>query len=777
MERNGIRLAFLGATTVAFLSIVTSLVPYEQRATVVQTLSDAGAVQESTTSATTTNATTTAIIPAEPTPGVVLQQDAFKKCPLVPGASSANAFIVDFTQNGSRSVRELTIIANGTTAESERLLRLETVIPPGTYKVSLAGYDDHSTAVRWYKQDSEQWYLELFDTAGNILFTSPNMRDIGDSESLVTELVSSSAAIHGLVAKARAKHSVRDVNSTQELAPLCALFERIDTLYTQTVPTSNTQSSTTVQTSQTEIPQTSVIKQEPVKEVVTQEPEPKASEFISCPFPRRNTRTIVDFTHNGTVPIRTLSIVANKTRLDAVKGPYPVRIPAGEYTVRLASYGSGLNVVPAAHQEWYALLFDSAGKMIVKTPPSRDVPDGTTEFVSKVSDRFVIDRDVAVVSAMHARYPSDVASAHGVLCLAFDRIEAVSTTLEPEEKVIPMNTPVTDVAPVVPVVESAPPALQPAGTPVVVPKGVTQIKKDTTSPETHVPINVESERQESIFTQLNKGGADERVLAVTSIVSDAGLSLPARIVVEDSAYATSSDILLTEQQKNFKMRDEAGIMRDTDGDGVSDYDEVYFYDTDPNNPATAGGLLTDGERVLLGLDPLGKQYEVVPVESPKVVHMEKEDRFKIFNIEYASSSDAAGTSTAGYRSVRVEGFATPFSFVTLYVFSTPIVVTVRADEVGLFTYEFDEVVEDGSHEVYVTTVNRSGRIIAKSQPFAFTKTAEAIEYTAPMVSYDPVDDAARNMVVIVFVLIGIFGTAGLVLLGFWRSRHIDIKEL
>lgn len=44
---------------------------------------------------------------------------------------------------------------------------------------------------------------------------------------------------------------------------------------------------------------------------------------------------------------------------------------------------------------------------------------------------------------------------------------------------------------------------------------------------------------------------------------------------------------------------------DTDGDGLTDWEEIYVYGTDPLNPDTDGDGLTDGEEVLIyGTDPL-----------------------------------------------------------------------------------------------------------------------------------------------------------------------------
>jgi outer membrane protein OmpA-like peptidoglycan-associated protein len=47
------------------------------------------------------------------------------------------------------------------------------------------------------------------------------------------------------------------------------------------------------------------------------------------------------------------------------------------------------------------------------------------------------------------------------------------------------------------------------------------------------------------------------------------------------------------------------LRADTDGDGLNDYDEIFKHETDPNNPDTDGDGLSDGDEVLVhGTNPL-----------------------------------------------------------------------------------------------------------------------------------------------------------------------------
>ena len=61
----------------------------------------------------------------------------------------------------------------------------------------------------------------------------------------------------------------------------------------------------------------------------------------------------------------------------------------------------------------------------------------------------------------------------------------------------------------------------------------------------------------------------------------------------------------------------------------------------------------------------------------------------------------------------------------IYIFSTPIIVTIKTGDDGSWSYTFDKELEDGEHEVYVGMTDNAGRIVAKSSPLPFVKTAEA----------------------------------------------------
>lgn len=210
-------------------------------------------------------------------------------------------------------------------------------------------------------------------------------------------------------------------------------------------------------------------------------------------------------------------------------------------------------------------------------------------------------------------------------------------------------------------------------------------------------------------------------------------------IIEDTARFEAA-------KRELARRGGLGLYTDTDNDGVSDYDEERVYMTNPNNAFSSGSVLTDGERILLGLDVHSTSSVRVPVESPLVSTVATSSVYSVTSIELTrtptatletASSSTSTTPRIVSEKITFEGQALPNSFVTLYIFSTPIVVTVKADRDGVWHYSLDKELENGQHEVYVATVDNAGKIIARSPAIPFVKTAEAVSYTPSLAASTP----------------------------------------
>ena len=166
------------------------------------------------------------------------------------------------------------------------------------------------------------------------------------------------------------------------------------------------------------------------------------------------------------------------------------------------------------------------------------------------------------------------------------------------------------------------------------------------------------------------------------------------------------------------------IGRDTDSDGITDFDEVNLYKTDPNLTDTDNDGIIDSIEITKGFNPLNPDTEaIINFASPKDVNYIDSEKMIVESvkpvIEINKDNEKAPVLA------EIKGKALPNSFVTLYIYSSPTIVTIKTDSDGNFVYTLTKELEDGEHEVYVAMTDNEGNIVVRSNPFQFVKTAEA----------------------------------------------------
>jgi len=174
-----------------------------------------------------------------------------------------------------------------------------------------------------------------------------------------------------------------------------------------------------------------------------------------------------------------------------------------------------------------------------------------------------------------------------------------------------------------------------------------------------------------------------------------------------------------------KDRTDQDSSTDTDGDGISDFDEINLYSTDPALADSDNDGFTDGAEIISGFNPNDAAAEAAiayqsPKESVGVVTTQKLQVTEVVPEVELSAGDSANNVRAVVR-----GVGLPNSFVTLFVYSKPTIVTVRTEADGSFAYTFSKELEDGQHEVFVALTDNAGSIVAQSEVFTFIKEAQA----------------------------------------------------
>jgi hypothetical protein len=225
--------------------------------------------------------------------------------------------------------------------------------------------------------------------------------------------------------------------------------------------------------------------------------------------------------------------------------------------------------------------------------------------------------------------------------------------------------------------------------------------------------------------------------------------------------------------------------KDFDQDGLTNAEERRL-GTDPFLADTDNDGFLDGDEVKNGYDPKkfspGDGRDKIAFENPRdVIETERRNPDKkTKNDQYVVNAvSSVKASVPGEKDkMRFSGKALPNIFVTLYIYSNPIVVTLKTDANGNWSYDLDKTVEDGSHEVYVAVTDNTGKITARSDGLGFVKTASAItiQPTAlasetPIGNQSPFDRSLKEYLFVACIAILFFSGAALMVIG--RRRRMD----
>ena len=184
-----------------------------------------------------------------------------------------------------------------------------------------------------------------------------------------------------------------------------------------------------------------------------------------------------------------------------------------------------------------------------------------------------------------------------------------------------------------------------------------------------------------------------------------------------------------EKEISQKEQDTIGkqklLQKDTDGDGLGDAQEILI-GTDPFNPDTDGDGVLDGDEFANGTDPLkADAFGSVVYHDPRQVAPSETD---VYRFDEKNPVDAVKLPEGG-TGIKLTGYGLPNAYVTLFIYSDPVVVVVKTDEFGRWTYTLDKPLEDGQHTVYAAATNGTGEIEARSEVLVFNKTGDNIYRT------------------------------------------------
>ncbi len=232
--------------------------------------------------------------------------------------------------------------------------------------------------------------------------------------------------------------------------------------------------------------------------------------------------------------------------------------------------------------------------------------------------------------------------------------------------------------------------------------------------------------------------------------------------------------LTAEEKRIWSERVGAREFIDSDKDDITDYDEINMYRTDPEDEDTDNDGFGDSEEIIARTNPNGNSDnlglrtaegdasadEEVQLENPLISGTTNSTLLTVSSVSALEvGTDEEGNATV--KTLRLAGVSPPNSFVTLFVYSDPIVVTVKADATGAWTYTLDRELPDGTHHVISTITDGGGRILAKSVPLPFVKEAAAVSIgeTLPINPVAPTFFGGASLYGIIAIVIALLGVS------------------
>lgn len=229
---------------------------------------------------------------------------------------------------------------------------------------------------------------------------------------------------------------------------------------------------------------------------------------------------------------------------------------------------------------------------------------------------------------------------------------------------------------------------------------------------------------------------------------------------------------LSEAQSMLADRVGTAVTTDSDGDGVSDYDELFIYKTNILTTDTDGDGITDDMEIKKRTSPTSSSTQVIMPEDVKTAGQVAKDLLTVTDVK----TGEVGTDPKGKPEVKTiifRGKSLPNSFITIFIFSDPIIVTVKTNGEGEWEYKFDKELANGRHEVQTAIVGSAGKILAKSEPIPFVKEAEAVTFGKNITPEKPSLLSTSSIIIIVsLVVVAIIGV--LVLIGVSRRNKNNV---
>jgi hypothetical protein len=208
--------------------------------------------------------------------------------------------------------------------------------------------------------------------------------------------------------------------------------------------------------------------------------------------------------------------------------------------------------------------------------------------------------------------------------------------------------------------------------------------------------------------------------------------------------------------------------------------------TTASSPTTDAVVLTQDSQTTIEVTTLPEKFarNVEQIRSTKIVDLSSADSpviESIKNIE-VTAVEQGTTKTTQKDAIVFSGKAKPNSIIYLYIFSDPIVVSVKADENGNWQYILDRPLDTGKHESYVLIEDPETKEVMRTEAKSFfiskaraTSSMMDIPGNKGIILEDPFTAMVRDYGVYVGIIIGL-AVLAVLFFGLRKYRKAEANE-
>jgi len=225
---------------------------------------------------------------------------------------------------------------------------------------------------------------------------------------------------------------------------------------------------------------------------------------------------------------------------------------------------------------------------------------------------------------------------------------------------------------------------------------------------------------DEVLMQLAEAAISQEIRRLVGVIVTSEVPLTASDA-ENYLTQVTAGLLVAVRNYEDELRTESNqaSARDTDRDGLSDYDEFTWFGTNPESYDTDRDGISDGVEIMNIEDPSNPRSDrIFTHESPRTLSASPRTALSIHSVTPVyEADDHRGVPPV---QLRVRGSGVPLSYVHLYVFSTPTITVVPVAADGTFDVVFDAALTAGEHELYATYVDSTGTLLEVSAPVGLT---------------------------------------------------------